>query len=376
MKTKLIVLIFGIFIMAACSSGDKQAKLDQLRKQRDDISDQIKKLEAEVASKGGAKTDNLKIQQVNIFDIKEVVFNHYIEVQGKLDGDDNVSINPTGPMGAGGVIKTILVHEGEMVAKDQILAKFDDAVLQKNVSELQTGLDLATSLYEKQKKLWEQKIGSEVQYLNAKTNKESLENRLNTLKEQMELTKIKSPIAGSVEEINIKIGQSVGPAMIAFRVVNFSTIKVMADVAESYGNKINKGDKVIVFLPDINKEITATIDFTSKYINPVNRTFSIVIRFPSSGIGIKANMIAIIKINDYNQPKAIAVPINIVQSDNAERFVFLAEQKDGKLQATRRVIKEGQSYNGLIEITSGLSVGDRVISSGYQDLFNGQEVRL
>ena len=246
----------------------------------------------------------------------------------------------------------------------------------QTLEELKTQIDFASNIYNKQKSLWDQKIGSEVQYLTAKNNKESLENKLKTLQEQINMMKITSPIDGTIEEMPIKIGQSMAPGIPAFRVVNFSKVKIMAEVAEAYSAKVSKGDSVLVSFPDINLEIKDKISFASKYINPINRTFSIEIKFNSGKNPIRANMVTVIKIADYNSPNAIIIPVNLVQSDNTGSYVYVSETINGKLVAKKRMVKQGMNYNGIVEILDGLKVGDKIITTGYQDLEEGQTIKI
>jgi membrane fusion protein (multidrug efflux system) len=368
---KKIVIISGIILTLIACNTDKKAKLEKLKKQHDKISEQIKALENELNS-AGIKTDNQKIKLVTISEIQKQPFYHYIEVQGKLDGDENITVTSK----TIGVVNAIYVKEGDAVKKGQVLATLDAQILYQSLEEVKTQLDFATNLYNKQKSLWDQKIGSEIQYLTAKTNKESLENRLKTLQEQINMSKITSPINGTIEEMPVKIGQSMAPGIPAFRVVNFSKVKIMADVAEAFSSKVSKGDSVLINFPDINLEIKDKIDFASKYINPINRTFTIEIKFNSGKNPLRANMVTVIKITDYSSPEAIVIPVNLVQSDNIGSFVFVSEMVNGKLVAKKRIIKQGMTYNGLAEILEGLKEGDKVISAGYQDIEDGQSIKL
>ncbi len=367
---KKLALIAGIILFVFACKPDKKAKLDKLKKQHDEISQQIKALENELNV--GEDKNNEKVKLVTLNEIKKQPFNHYIEVQGKLDGDDNVTVTSKSP----GVVTAIYVKEGDAVKKGQVLATLDAQVYYQTLEELKTQIDFATNLYNKQKTLWDQKIGSEIQYLSAKNNKESLELKLKTLQEQINMMKITSPINGNIEEMPIKIGQLMAPGIPAFRVVNFSKVKIMADVAEAFSSKVSKGDSVLVSFPDIDIEIKDKIDFASKYINPINRTFAIEIKFNSGKTPIRANMVTVIKIADYHSPNAITIPINLVQSDNTGSYVFVSEIINGKMYAKRRIVKQGQTYNGIVEITEGLNTGDKVLSSGYQDVEDGQLIKL
>lgn len=367
---KVFYLLAILMVFGACNrSTDKQAELDKLRAERDKLSEQIKILEAEIAGDGGATT---KLKQVAVTTVTPITFRSYVEIQGKVDGDENIALSSK----MAGFITSISVQQGQPVRKGQLLASFDDQVMQTSMQDLESALAFATNIYNKQKNLWDQNIGSEVQYLTAKNTKESLENKIKTLKEQLSMMRIVSPINGTIEEIPIKVGQYIAPGMTTFRVVNFSKIKVTADIAEAYSPKVNPGDSVIIFFPDFKEEVKTKLSFTSKFINPTNRTFQVECRLNPGKLQYKANMIAVVKIQDYKAENAIVVQDNLIQKTMSDRAVFVAIEKDGKKYAIKRVVKVGQSYNGLVEITEGLKAGDQLISTGYQELLDGQEVNF
>jgi len=370
MKRILIIAIAGLFIIS-CSS-DKKSKLEKLKKQQDEISEQIKTLEKEIAKEEGKTID--KVADVAITDLQLSGFDHYLEVQGKIDGDENIAVSPK----MVGVVTDIYVKEGQTVTKGQILAQLDDAVLKQSITTLDSSLTFATNLYNKQKRLWDQKIGSEVQYLSAKNTKESIENNIKSLKEQMDMNKIVAPIAGTIEDIPIKVGQSVTPGITtAFRVVNLSKVKVVADIAEAYSAKLKTGNQVKINFPDLDKEISSKISFSSKYINSINRTFSIEINLDNNSEEYRANMIAVIKINDYHADSTIIVPINVIQKISGESYVYIAEKKGiDKYSAKKVKVKIGQTYNGYSEVLDGLKKGDKLITVGYQNIEEGQLLKF
>jgi RND family efflux transporter MFP subunit len=233
-------------------------------------------------------------------------------------------------------------------------------------------------MYDKQKRLWDQKIGSEVQYLQSKTTKESLELQIASLKLQIEKFRIKSPIDGTIEECNIKVGGVVSPdpRLTAYRVVEFKNLKVTAEVSEAYSSRVQQGDKLNVLFPDVNKQVDAQVSFVSKYINPVNRTFMIEARVNSNSPDLKANMIAILQINDYHSENSILIPMNVIQTDNSGSYVYVTRSKDQYHAAFKQPVVIGNSYNGIAEILHGLEDGDKVISAGFQELVDGEYVRF
>jgi RND family efflux transporter MFP subunit len=273
------------------------------------------------------------------------------------------------------VVSEVLVTEGQNVKKGQVLARLEQSSLLKSRLELEQQLNFAKTLYEKQMRLWKNGIGTEVQYLSAKNQKEALEKSLNTLDANIDMYNIKSPIDGSIEAVDIKVGQTAGPGMPYFKVINMSSVKVVAQVSESYSGKINKGDKVVVSLPDLGKEISGTVSFASKFIDPLNRTFKVEVSLGSVD-QIKPNMIAKLEIEDYANNKAISVPTNAVQITDSESFVMVAVNNNGKYAASKRSVKLGKSNNTHSEIVAGLNVNDLIIVTGFQELAEGQAVEI
>jgi membrane fusion protein, multidrug efflux system len=363
---KILIFICLLFLIVSCGTQDKKAQLEKLKKEHDKISQQIAILEKELNPAG---TESAVM--VNAEPVKRAAFQHYIEVQGRIDGNENIGVSPRSP----GVVTKILVTEGDYVKKGQILAELDADVLKRNMIDLETQLAYVTDLYNRQKSLWDQGIGSEKQYLDAKNGKESLENKVSAMKEQIKMSNITSPIDGTIEDIPIKVGQMAAVGVPSFRVINFSKAKAVADVGEAYSSKISTGDQVKVYLPDFNEEIVQKVTFASKFINPTNRTFTVEVELPQISNNFRANMIAVIRIKDYSNPSAIAVPQNYIQSSKNEGlFIFVAREENGKKVVRKAYIKPGITYNGLTEIVSGLKEGDMVITAGYKDLYDGQVV--
>ncbi len=359
---KILVILSILTAFTACTGKlDKKAELDKLVKERDKLTEKISTLEKELATETGG---NKKIKNVAVSDVQPGVFKHYIEVQGKVDGDENVAVSAR----SAGVVLSVNVEVGQKVSKGDLLAILDAQVLYASLTDLENQSVFITDIYNRQKNLWDQKIGSEVQFLTAKNNKESLENKIKTLKDQIAMSRITSPINGTVEEISLKVGQSVAPGVPTFRVVNFSKIKVMADVAEAYSPKIKSNDSVLVYFPDFNEEIATRLNFTSKFISALNRTFSIEAQLKPMKQEVRANMIAVLKINDYKSANAFSVPANIVQKSMNESFVYIAVDEKGKKVAKKQNITLGMNYNGLQEVLTGLKAGDKIITTGYQDL--------
>ena len=365
--------ILVLFIIFSCSN-DKESQLTRLKDQQTIINDKIKNLEDELKREQGDDLDPDKFKFIGLSPVKSGVFDHYIRVQGKLDGDQNAAVFAE----TVGTVTAKYADVGQKVVKGEVLAQIDDQQFRSQLEGLETQYKFVADMYEKQNRLWEQKIGSEVQYLQAKTSKEALEQQINSLKQQIEKFKIKSPIDGTVEECNIKVGGVVSPdpRMAAYRVVEFKKMKVTAEVSEAYSTRVQPGDKLIVSFPDANKEINTEVSFVSKYINPVNRTFLIETKINSNSPDLKANMIAVIQINDYHSDKSIQIPMNVIQADIEGSYVYVVRQKESYNAAFKQPVVIGNSYNGIAEIVDGLKEGDKLITVGYQELTDGEYVRF
>jgi RND family efflux transporter MFP subunit len=370
MNKSIIFLLLVVLAVACGKSSDKKSELQKLKKQQDELMLKIKALETELAVND--TTSKIKTTSVAVTEAKPEEFNHYIEVQGKVDGQDNIAVSAQMP----GAITAVYVKEGDNVRAGQVLAQIDNSVLKQQIANTKQQLDFATSLYIKQKALWDQQIGSEVQYLTAKNNKENLEKAIATLNDQLEMTRIKSPINGSVEEVNLKIGQMASPGLPAVRVVNFTNAKVVAEIAEAYAPKVKPGNKVIVFFPDFNTEVQSTIRFTSKYINPVNRTFISEVHLGPSKVEYRANMMAVVKINDYSNPKSFNIPITLIRDSQSGKYIYVAKEENGRLVARRQPVTVGNTYNGLAEIKQGIAEGDKIITTGFNSLMDGELIQV
>ncbi|MCX6238194.1 MAG: efflux RND transporter periplasmic adaptor subunit [Bacteroidia bacterium] len=370
MKNILYTLAIAAILVSCNSSTDKKGELEKLKVQREDLNTQISQLEAEIYPNG--IPSDIKSTTVKIEPVAGCVFNHYVEVQGVVDGDQNVAVSPQ----TSGIVTAVYVTEGSNVKKGQVLAELDAVVLKQSLDELKTQASLVSNLFDKQKALWEKNIGSEVQFLQAKTNKEAIENRIKTLQGQIDMARVISPISGTVESVPLKVGQMASPGLptSAIRVINMSSAKIKADISENFASKIQNGNKVIVRFPDLGKEIDSKLSFASRFIDPTNRTFQVECRIQSGEVQLRANMIAYVKIKDYTNEKAFCIPVNFIQTNKDGKFIFIAVQKDNKWVASRRMVKPGMDYNGVAEILEGLAEGDKVITSGYQSVNEGAQI--
>ena len=375
MKSKYI--IFTTLLLAACTKGgeknslaDKKTELTKLKTEQADLGTKIKKIEGEIAKLDTSARDEIKIKNVAVSPIASQKFQHFVEVQGSLDAVNNALISPQ----TGGALTKVLVKEGDYVKTGQLIATIDNSILTQSKQEIEVQMQLAQTLFEKQKALWEQKIGTEVQFIQAKTNVESLQKRLATLDKQTALSKVVAPWGGYVDEVRQKSGEMASPGMGIIRLVNLDNLKVVAKVADTYAGTIQKGDLVKIKFPDLNKDITANITFVSQTVALDSRTFKIEANIPNIGGQLKPNMTAIVNINDQSKSSALVIEQNLVQHTEDGDIVMVAVSENNKKIARSRKVKTGLIYNGNIEISSGLRAGDMLITQGYQELVDGQLV--
>ena len=365
------IVIMMILVMTSCGGAkDKKSELEALKAKYATMGEKIKAIEGELALTDTTK--KTRVRDVAVTAVKREVFNHFIDVQGTVDAEENVNVTAR----TMGTVQRIYVVEGQTVSAGQVLADLESEVYQKQIDALQPQLSFTTDLYNRQKKLWDQKIGSEIQLLTAKSNKEAIEKQIAAMRENMELTKIKSPITGVVDNVGMKLGQGVSSAGPAIRVVNYSKLKVVGDVAEAYASKVSKGNAVRILFPDLNKEATGTISYTSKVIDPLKRTFTAQIEIMGDKSDYRPNMIAVLKIVDYQKEGAIVLPINLIQQQLGEHVVYVAVVEGSKTVAKKRVITTGINYDGMTEVLSGLNENEQLITTGQFDLSDGAEINV
>ncbi|MEQ1744801.1 MAG: efflux RND transporter periplasmic adaptor subunit [Saprospiraceae bacterium] len=369
--TTLVTLSSLAILFAACGgpAQDKAAQLAALKEQKSALESQIAQLEKEVGPAAGGQQ---RVRTVALTELQPQPFRHYIDLQGRVDAEENVPVTAKMP----GTIVRVLVKNGDFVKKGQVMAQLDDDVMLKGLSELELQLKTAEDIYNRQKGLWDQKIGTEIQFIQAKTNKEALEQRIATTKEQWQQTKIMAPISGTVDMVILKTGQAIAPGVPLCNIVNLSQLKITGNVPEAYASKVKEGLPVQIFFPDTDKEVASRVTYVSKTINPTNRTFTVECALPAGSGDYRANMIAVMKIIDYQNPKAIVVPVNLIQTAEGGEFVLAADvNAEGNRATVRKVpITQGRNHNGMVEISNGLKAGDRVISTGFQDVNGGETV--
>jgi membrane fusion protein (multidrug efflux system) len=346
-----------LFACSATSSDDKAERLAKLKEQREALTAEIEKLEKEVKA--------VTVQQVTT-----EKFDHYVQTQGYIESENSVVVSAE----AMGSVTRVLVTEGATVSKGQVLAQIDNSVIQRNIESMQAQLELATSVYERQKNLWDQNIGTEVQFLQAKTNKEALEKQLASLKEQSDKTRIKSPISGTVDQVIIKAGENIAPGMPAVRIVNTDDLKIQAQVSEAYVTRVKKGNKAIVTIAELKKDVEAKVTFVGKTIDRLSRTFTVEIDLPRDP-DLRPNMTATVKVIFETNPEALVVPVNLIQQINDEKIVYTAEKKGDRYVARRNVVSVKGVYGYRAEV-EGLKSGDSIITVGFQGLNDGDLLEI
>ena len=373
MKNSKYLALLGMgLILAACGPQGEETQLARLERERDALTEKIEKLKQEIAQKGGPTGKRAKAMNVKISPVEKEIFQHFIQVQGIVESDNNIMVAPQ----SSGLVEKIYVNVGDKVNRGQLLAELDGSIMESSIAEVESGLRLAETIFERQQRLWDKNIGSEIEYLQARNNKESMEKRLKTLEEQYKMTKIFAPLSGTIDEVLIKEGEMAAAGLGAIRVVQLSNLKIVVDLSEIYISRIEKDDLVHVNLPVTGREFDLRVNAVSQVIDPNNRTFQIEMKIPKSEAGIKPNMLAVLMINDYTNQEALTVLLNIVQETGTEKFIFMAEQNNGEWIARRRSVETGKSYNDRTEVLSGLQEGEHVVTFGYQNLSDGQSLAV
>jgi len=376
---KRILAIVFIVMIASCKD-DKPLTNDNvsLQEQKKQIEQQIDSLH-EILNR---INEQLTVEQtkeapkIEAFVVQPEYFAHYIELQGNIDTDGNVMVIPE----VMGKVKKIYKNEGGKVRKGETLILLDDAVIRNQISEVQTQYELAKTAYERQKRLWDQKIGSEMAYLQAKTKKESLARKLTTLNSQLAKFKIKAPISGVLDDLMIKEGEMAAPQHPVARLVNLSKVYMQADVSERYLPQIKKGTQVIIDFPELNKSIQSQVSYVGNFIHPNNRTFKIRVNLFNPDGELKPNLTGNIKIKDFEKQDAVVLPLSLVQEDKqGNNYVFVllpVENETDVYQVKKQEIVLGPAYKGLVLIKSGLQYGDIIAGEAARGLTAGDRVKI
>ena len=360
---KKLLYFSAILILAACNKPkDKATQLADLKKERATLDAKIDSLQKQVGSK-----DSVKSTDVSTVVLTPGNFTNYVDLQGHIDAQDNVMAYSQ----SAGVITAINVRAGDHVSKGQVLVQLDNSVLKAQHAQAQTQVNLNQTLFERQKNLWDQKIGTEVQYLQAQTALQSSQKQVGFLRQQADLYRITAPISGTVDQMDLKLGQVIQPGTNGIRVVNADVLKVKADVPESYASDINQGDNVKVVVPDANDSLMLKVTFAAKVIDPGSRSFGIEIRLPDNK-EFRPNMTATIRVADYSKKNSVVVPLNSIQHSDTTSFVFINNNGTAKKQ----IVKVGATYGGKSEIVAGLKGGEEIVTEGASDVEDGDKLRV
>ncbi len=399
MKTLLIIGTASVMLLSACGNSkkdsaaelnDKKAALEKLKTEKVKNDEAIKKLQDELMKLDTNAANTSKIKLVSVSPVSVQDFKHYIDLQGKVDAE-NISI--VTPRGMPGQVKAIYVQQGQTVKKGQLLLKLDDAIIRQQIVAAQQQMEvtksqlaLAKNVYQRQKNLWDQGIGTEVQLLQSKSNVEQLENGLKaasegvkTAKEQLNTTNVVSDVSGVADQVNVRVGetftgvtQTPSGVVTQIKIVNTSSLKVVTSVPENYLTRMRKGTPAVVFIPDANKTINSSISLISQSIDPSLRGFIAEAKIPFDPI-LKPNQTAIMKILDYSAPNAVVIPVNVVQTDENGKYVYvLTKSSNGKSIAHKVPVTIGEVYGENVEIKGGLKAGEQLITDGFQNVYEGQ----
>jgi len=369
---KLFILAILSIVIVSCGETSKEDKIrENIKKYKSEIADletKIKTLEAELPD-----NTNLNTTKVRVINLKRKPFSKYFEATGEIEAVNEVYINPE----VSGQITSIEVVEGDKVKVGQVLSRLDTSILEKSMDELKTQLTLAKTIFDKQSELWNKKIGSERQYLEAKNNYESLRDKLASLQEQFSKSIIRSPINGEVEDVFLKKGELASPALRLMRIVDLDNLKVSAMLSEAYLPIIKKGDSIDLTFPTYPDIVLhEKVSRTGNVIDKQNRTFIVEVEISNKNGKLKPNLLANIKINDYNNKNALVVPSLVIREDIVGSYLYIAETNGKNDKAVKKYIKTGHSYLDQTEVISGLSENDKIITDGYNNVSDGVPIEI
>lgn len=384
MKKILFISLMGL-IITSCGGDAKTASVDkaieskditkikttraEIQKQYDAIGAELAKLDAALAELDTVK----KVALVSTAVVKDTVFTHYIDIQGNVDTRQNLIIYPE----FSGVLSQVYVKTGQKVSKGQTLAKIDDGGLSNQLAQMETQAALAKTTFERQKNLWDKKIGSEIQYLQAKTNYEAQMKAVAQMKAQLAKTIVRAPFSGIIDEVITDKGQVVGPGQQLMRIVNLSDMYVSANIPENFIGKIKVGAIVDVQVKSIGKTYQGRVRQVGNYINPNNRNFSIEVAVPNTDNLLRPNQVAVLKIEDYKKPNAILVPESIVTENAAgEKIIYTVDTSSKEPKAVKKTITIGLTSGSNVEVKSGLNKGETIIIEGARSVQNGDQVEI
>ncbi len=381
MKKYLIGAVLFSLVAASCGSSkkdeagslnDKKVKLQELKTEQTKLTDQIVSLEKEIAKLDTNVVAKPKLVAVAAIDPQN--FEHFIELQGKVDATNIAYVAP--PNGQGGVVKALYVRQGQAVRKGQVLARLDDQLIRQQIAPLQVQLSAAEDTYKRTKNLFDQGIGTYQNVLNAQTQVETLRRQIGVIQKQAALMTVTAPMSGVAEKEDEPLGETftgVSPMGPQISIVNTGNLKITTLVPENYLGRVGVGTTLVVELPGTDKKLTTKVNVAGKIIDPTSRSFQVEAPVPSDP-SLKPNQIAVVKIRDYSHDNAITIPLNVLQNDEQGKYVMLAAKEGAKTVARKRHVVVGELYGERLEIKSGLQSGEVIVTEGYQELYEGQAI--
>jgi len=371
----IVLLIITAAVFISCGEEIKKSTISDLNSEKATLINQIDSLnkQLKIVENQLLKLDTTKkLHVVTVLPVKNEIFKHYIEIQGVVQADKNIEINPE----MGGTVTAIYVKEGQRVSAGQTLIQLDDSSIKNSINELTTQLNLAKTTFDRQERLWNQKIGSEMQYLQAKAQKEGLENNLASLKTQAKKMKIIAPFSGIVDAVFPRIGELTSPQMPTVRLLNLDNVYIEADITETYLPVVKIGTETILNFPSINKEVESKITQIGNYINPDNRSFKVRINISNKDNTIKPNLLANLKIVDFKSAGLI-IPSTLVQKDqNGNDYVFTLKTDDNENVVIKKLVTISKEYNNEVFISEGLEATDILIDKGARIVKAGDHVKI
>lgn len=350
----------------------KRAMLQEKKDELKELTATIKRLEDQIAELDPSSQRNLG-PVVSVMPLAKTDFARYVEVQGEVEADDIVAATSE----VAGRLLKVTVEKGDRVRSGQLIAKLDLEQVKKQMAEVETSLDLARTVYERQSRLWEQNIGSEIQYLEAKNNVERLKKSLETLDFQLSKSKVYAPISGVVDQVNLKGGELASPGMPIVTILNTGRLQVVADLPENYLQKISRGDEVDIRYPALDMEQTGRVSLIGSTIDQTNRTFKIEINVGNPRGKLKPNLLATVLVKDYAVEDVVVVPLDLVQQEvGGKKYIMVVEQEDEQMVARKKYVTTGESYEGDIVIETGLDGAETLIMEGARSLSNGDPIRI
>jgi membrane fusion protein, multidrug efflux system len=381
MYKALTVVIGASLLLASCGSSTiqkeapaglqaKKGRLDSLRTEQSKIEKEISTLQAQIDTTAGSRE---KAKLVTLTALEATSFTHYIDLQGSVDA---VNTSWISPRGTGGVVTQLYVRQGDHVTQGQLLLKLDDAIQRQTLASDQTQLAYAQDLYQRRKNLWDEKIGTEVDLVNAKNAVDQAQAKLKIDQQQLDYTSVYADIPGTINVLTVKVGEAFSQMSQSLQIVNTDNLKVDVLVPEIYQERVRVGTPVKIDFPGLNnKEITGTVAVSGKVINADNRAFQVEIHIPNSS-DIRANQVAIVRLQDYSATNVVTIPINTLQTDEKGKYVLVGVQQNDKLVVHKVPVTIGQTYGDKVQIASGLQFGDKLITDGYQGLYEGQLITI